>query len=120
MSGFAGSRSLDERRRRRLAVESDEATAETLSTPLPKRAAPAKSPTKTRGPSHFPLRKVISAKLWKHAGVACIGLLLAAAILVAGWAAEIHGARLGSGIVRLCNLREPRLVVWFISVALLL
>jgi hypothetical protein len=117
---FAGSRSLDERRRRRLATESDEAAPEPVAAPSPRRASALKPPAKLRGPSHLPLRKVISTRLWKHAGLALLGLLVAAGILAGGWAAETHPARLGPGLVRLFDLSAARLVHWYISTAIFL
>jgi len=122
MAQFAGSRSLDERRRRRLATESDESAPEAAAATaaLPRRASSSKGPAKLRGPSHFPLRKVISARLWKHAGLALLGLLLAGAILTGGWAAETYAQRLGPGLVRLFDLSTARLVRWYVSCAIFL
>jgi hypothetical protein len=117
---FAGSRSLDERRRRRLATESDETAVEAVTASLPRRASPAKAAVKNRGPSYFPLRKLISARWWKHAGVAFLGLLLAAGILAGGWAAETHAARLGPGLVKFFELKQARLVRGYIATALFL
>jgi hypothetical protein len=120
MAQFAGSRSLDERRRRRLATESDEALAEPAAPPVVRRVTAFKSSEKSRGPGHFPLRKIISARLWKHAAVGFCGLLFAAAIAVAGWAAEAHSARLGPGFVSLFGLSTARVVRWYLATALLL
>jgi hypothetical protein len=117
---FAGSRSLDERRRRRLATESDEATPEVVPPPAPRRAAIARATATTRGPSHFPLRKMISPRLWKHAGLALLGVLFAAAILVSGWAAETHAGRIGPGLAQLFDLSGARLVRWYLSTMLFL
>jgi hypothetical protein len=119
---FAGSRSLDERRRRRLATESDEAAAEssTASAPAPRRATFSKATPRPRGPSHFPLRKAISARWWKHGGVALVGLALAAGILAAGWTAQTHPERLGPGLARFFDLSAGRLVRWYISTAVFL
>ena len=117
---FAGSRSLDERRRRRLATESEEAVPETAAAPMPRRVAAPKTQAATRGPSHFPLRKLISARLWKHAGVALLGLLIGSGILAGGWAAEIYPARLGPGLVRFFDLSAARLVRCYVSLAILL
>jgi hypothetical protein len=117
---FAGSRSLDERRRRRLATESEDVAPEVVAAPLPRRLPATKAPVKVRGPSHFPLRKVISARRWKHAGLAFLGLLLAGGILAGGWAAETHAEKLGPGFVRLFDLSAGRLVRWYVSWALVL
>lgn len=117
MAQFAGSRSLDERRRRRLATESDESAAKIVAAPAPRRAAASKREIRPRGPSHFPLRKVISPRLWKHGLVALVGLLLAAGILAGGWAAETHAARMGPGLAKLFDLSRGRLVRWYVASA---
>jgi hypothetical protein len=120
MAQFAGSRSLDERRRRRLATESDEAHAETPTTPIPRRVSGVKSPAKSRGPGHFPLRKVISARLWKHSAIGLGGSLLAAGIVLGGWAAQVHSDRLGPGFAWLFNLSAAHLVRWYVATAIYL
>jgi hypothetical protein len=120
MTQFAGSRSLDERRRRRLATESDEGLAEAAPAPISRRASAVKSPSKVRGPGHFPLRKIISSRLWKHSVVGLCGLLLAGGLMVAGWAAHVHPARLGPGFVWLFDLPGARIVRWYLSTAIFL
>jgi hypothetical protein len=121
MTQFAGSRSLDERRRRRLATESDEALTEAPAVaPVLRRASKSKEPSKARGPGHFPLRKIISSKLWKHSVVGLFGLVLAGALLVAGWAAHEHAARLGPGFVWLFDLPAARIVRLYLSTAMFL
>ncbi len=120
MAEFAGSRSLDERRRRRLATESDEALSESAAPPVSRRVTAFKRPEKSRGPGHFPLRKIISARLWKHSVVGFCGMLLASAIVAAGWAAEVHPARLGPGFLPLFDLSAARLVRWYLSTAIFL
>ena len=117
---FAGSRSLDERRRRRLATESDEAAPETIVAPMPRRSPAAKVPVKQRGPSHFPLRKAISSRLWKHAGLGLLGLGLSVGILAGGFAAQTHPARLGPGLTWFLDLSTARLVRWYVSSAVFL
>src|SRR5438105_349243 len=98
MSGqFAGSRSLDERRRRRLAAGSDEAANETDSAAPPRKSRAAKPPISRRGPGHFPLRKIISSRLWKILAIGCCAGLVAAGVLVGGWAAETRSEKLGPG-----------------------
>ena len=120
MTQFAGSRSLDERRRRRLATESDDASAEPAAPPVSRRVTAFKPPEKSRGPGHFPLRKIISVRLWKHSAVGLCGMLFVSAIAVAGWAAEVHPARLGPGFVSLFDLSEARLVRWYLSTTIFL
>src|SRR5579872_7370008 len=120
MAQFAGSRSLDERRRRRLATESEEGLTEAPPAPAPRRTSTAKSPSKSRGPGHFPLRKIVSSKLWKHSIVGLCGLLLAGGLLVSGWAAHVNPARLGPGFVWLFDLSAARFVRSYLSTAMLL
>src|SRR5580658_10269081 len=115
MTQFAGSRSLDERRRRRLAVESDDAQAEVPAAPIPRRVSAIKTPAKSRGPGQFPLRKIISSRLWKHATVGLSGVLLAGGIVFAGWLAQTHPDRLGPGFARLFDLSSASLARWYLS-----
>ncbi len=120
MTGFAGSRSLDERRRRRLATGAETVALEAVAEPAPRRPAPAKVMQKRRSPSHFPLRKVISARYWKLAAIVLGAMLAGAAILGGGWAAANFGQQLGPGFVLLFGLDAARLVRGFAAVGLLL
>lgn len=120
MAQFAGSRSLDERRRRRLAVESEEGPAETPATAISRRVSSANKPGTSRGPGQFPLRKIISARLWKHSVVALSGLTLGGGVLVAGWAAQVYPARLGPGFAWLFDLSAARIVRCYLSTAFFL
>jgi hypothetical protein len=121
MAGFAGSRSLDERRRRRLATESDTVAFEAVADPSPpRRTSAAKLKRIRRGPAHFPLRKVISIRYWKLAAVILCITLAGAGILTGGWAAATHGEQLGPGFVLLFRLDAARLVRGFAAVGLLL
>jgi hypothetical protein len=120
MTGFAGSRSLDERRRRRLATGAETVALETVAEPAPRRAAPTKVKQKRRSPSHFPLRKVISARYWKLAAIVLCAALAGVAILGGGWAAANYGQQLGPGFVLLFGLDAARLVRGSAAVGLLL
>jgi hypothetical protein len=120
MTGFAGSRSLDERRRRRLATGSENAAFEAVADPAPRRVAPARIKRTRRGPAHFPLRKVISIRYWKLAAVILGATLAGAGILIGGWAAATYGAQLGPGFVLFFRLDAARLVRGFAAVGLLL
>lgn len=120
MSGFAGSRSLDERRRRRLATDAETVALETVAEPAPRRSASAKVKLKRRGPSHFPLRKVIPVRYWRLAAIVLCAALAGAAILVGGWAAATYKEQLGPGFVLLFGLDAARLVRGFAAVGLLL
>ena len=93
---FAGSRTLDERRRRWLAANEMEQAAKSAGTGSPKpRAAEEPVPAQARI-TQFPLRKVISPKGWKVASVAFLAFLLGAGILA-----------LGSGRVPVAPWLEP-------------
>jgi len=102
---FAGSRHLDERRRRRLAVSADnESIVSGVSTEL----GPAASSEVTEGKSshetkvsHFPLRKLISPKAWKLWGIGLIGFLVSLALLRAGQIASAQGSGASPEFVRL-------------------
>ncbi len=120
MTGFAGSRSLDERRRRRLATDAETVAFEAATDPAPRRVTPAKVKRRRRGPAHFPLRKVISIRYWKLAAIIFLATLAGAGTLVGGWAAATHGEPLGPGFVLFFRLDAARLVRGFAAVGLLL
>ncbi|HUG91052.1 MAG TPA: hypothetical protein VML55_09475 [Planctomycetaceae bacterium] len=87
---FAGSRHLDERRRRRLAVESDEAAPDSAAPRDEAAAAIARARARTL--RHFPLRKLISSRRWKLWGVLfALSLLGAAAVAGSTLAAQPAG-----------------------------
>jgi hypothetical protein len=120
MTGFAGSRSLDERRRRRLATDSDAVALEAVAEPAPRRVATPRPKQSRRGPAHFPLRKVISIRYWKLALVILTAVAASAGILFGGWAATIYTERLGPGFVLLFRLDAARLVRGLATVGFLL
>jgi hypothetical protein len=120
MTGFAGSRSLDERRRRRLATDSDTVPLETVAEPVPRRVATQRPKQSRRGPAHFPLRNVISIRYWKLALVILCATAAGAGVLFGGWAATIYGEQLGPGFVMLFRLDAARLVRGFATIGFLL
>jgi hypothetical protein len=120
MTGFAGSRSLDERRRRRLATDAETVAFEAATEPAQRRLTPPKVKRRRRGPAHFPLRKVISIRYWKLAAVIFLATLAGAGALAGGWAAATHGEQLGPGFVLFFRLDAARLVRGFAAVGLLL
>lgn len=101
-ANFAGSRSVDERRRRRLAADSDESRAPETATSRPV-AKDAGKAAALRSASRFPLRKLISPRLWKLWGVAMLGLAVGVAVV---WA-SVHYANyadvMGPGFARMFN-----------------
>jgi hypothetical protein len=120
MTGFAGSRSLDERRRRRLASGADTVALETVAEPAPRRTTAAKAKRTGRGSAHFPLRKVISIRYWKLASVILLATLTAVGILAGGWAAGLYPEQLGPGFVIFFRLDSARLVRAFAALGLVL
>jgi len=74
------------------------------------------------GPLHdqFPLRKVISPKLWKHWGLWLFGLLVGAGILYGGLCVSRQGNQLGPGFVRLFDLSSSPIIRCYSSFLLVL
>lgn len=106
---FAGSRSLDERRRRRLAVENDEPTSPR------RRGKRGRGSGKTDGratakearcPSHLPLRRIISPRIWKIWAIGLTGLVAVAAIVFLSLRAESLAAACGPEVAGLFDPRE--------------
>lgn len=81
---FAGSRSLDERRRRWLAANEMEQAAGSANVGASKPKTEEELPPAEAQLTQFPLRKIISAKGWKIACVALWTFLLGAGILALG------------------------------------
>jgi hypothetical protein len=119
MTGFAGARSLDERRRRRLATGSETVAFEAVAEPTQRRA-PRPKLKRSRGPAHFPLRKVISIRYWKLATIILSATAVAAGILAGGWAATTYTERLGPGFVLMFRLDAAPLVRGFAAIGFLL
>ncbi|HEX6987241.1 MAG TPA: hypothetical protein VF170_17820 [Planctomycetaceae bacterium] len=105
MSGrFAGSKSLDERRRRRIAAD------EPRLTPSPSDAAAAPKPLPIRRPTgRFPLRRIVSRSPWKLAGVGLAALALCGAGLAAGHLPPVRSGAYGPGLAALCSAESGRL-----------
>jgi len=80
---FAGSRTLDERRRRWLASNESEQAADSKTAKPQPTSAENPAPVELRI-TQFPIRKVISPKGWKIAGVGLLVLLCGAAIVALG------------------------------------
>lgn len=114
---FAGSRSLDERRRRRLASESGEsASSTTAAEPARKRRSrrgKGADSSRRRRASHFPLRKLISARFWKIWGVGFCVMLAGAGVLAGTWAAAERPELLGPGFARYFEPSSSRAVTYF-------
>lgn len=115
-ASFAGSKHLDERRRRRLAADAEDpapaASAGALLVP-----SRVHSISDTAGRPQFPLRKLISHAAWKH-------WLLGVCALAAGGLLLWAGARMaaasfrGDQVLRLFDLAEGRLLPFYQSALL--
>lgn len=120
---FAGSRSLDERRRRRLASENEELP---LQNTIPVGAVALLGPSRAerearRGLSKgVPFRKFISPKLWKHWAIAVAGTMLASLVLFLGFHEEAIARVGGPNLGELISLSTGRLATCFNSMTLLL
>ncbi|QDU38806.1 hypothetical protein Mal4_31360 [Maioricimonas rarisocia] len=115
---FAGSRSVDERRRRRLAQEADVAATSPRqrSTSKATTAAPATTEaTPTSLPAELPVVSVIPRSWWKHVTLAFTAILLLAGVVYWGY----HLDQTGSGLAPALGLKAGRMSRFFSTVALL-
>ena len=121
---FAGSRNLDERRRRRLATHAvQEAVTEgTLieSAPTDHSGHKTNDRSEISNVSHFPLRKLISPKAWKLWGIGLFGLLVGVALLRAAQIATETGSGASSSFVLLFDPASGRALRVYGSVMFLL
>lgn len=122
---FAGSRFLDDRRRRRLAGEGEESA--------PTAASRSKSNADNTGTAttrnhrsrrklskRLPLRRLISPRIWKHCLIAVVMIGVAAGILWAGWEVESIRETCGPAVADLVDLSRGRLLSGFGGLLLLL
>ena len=109
---LAGSRFLDERRRRRLAADSGEDPLFTLAA-RPQQAGQAAASSPSPSALHFPLQKAISRRLWKIWAVGTLGLVVGAALLSAGFYAERAADVVGPAFVHLFDLAAGRAIRFF-------
>jgi hypothetical protein len=117
---FAGSRSLDERRRRRIAGTWDEDA--TVASPPPADShpdGPASSGSYTpRSRRRLPLQRVIPALLWKHVLAATFLLTVGVAIFALESEAERIAESLGPAAGEFVSARNGRLLPFFSGVLL--
>ncbi len=106
---FAGSRSLDDRRRRRLATEAGDEVKSTSG----RTRRSTKPKTQEEEPrlqiTHFPLRKLISPRRWKIWAITLAVLAVNAGILWAAVKIGPEAAEYGPNVVRLIDLESGRL-----------
>lgn len=131
---FAGSQRLDERRRRRLAAESDDIADETSqvsrSEPLPApdgriRHAHQPAGDDSSGPAaenlpQLPLHVLIPTALWKHFAIAATFLALGGGILAANVQAGRWEQFVGPGVTQLFRVDGGPVSRWYASLLLLL
>lgn len=118
-ASFAGSKHLDERRRRRLAVETDEYSQNSGTDGL---ADPVSSRGRSRDAygTSLPLRTFIARRLWKHWAITGGAFLLVAALLYVGFQMPQAAGKLGPGARRLFDPVSGPVYQWTAGVFLLL
>lgn len=116
---FAGSRCVDERRRRRLAQEADSVPEPPVRASRAKArdaSTPAATPTSDRLPrGSSPADTLVSPRLWKHAAVGIVSLLAWGAVLLIGDSAD----RSATGLEMVVGLQAGKLTAFFSTVMLL-
>ncbi|MAT97876.1 MAG: hypothetical protein CL608_12090 [Anaerolineaceae bacterium] len=114
-ASFAGARNLDERRRRRLATAAEDQAV------TPARRVPSETPEygdensnrKVASVALFPVRKLISPRVWKHAFTGMFLFAVAALILTAGLHLESRPEQFGPGFAKLFEFETGRAVSYF-------
>ncbi|MGC1273407.1 MAG: hypothetical protein WBC44_06835 [Planctomycetaceae bacterium] len=115
MSGrFAGSKSVDDRRRRRIAAEENLPTSSADAAKAAEKPLPIQRPT-----GRFPLRRIVSRSPWKLAGVALAVFAVCVTGLAAGYSPAVSAGKYGPGIASLCDAETGRLATVFAGLLLL-
>ncbi len=111
---------MDERRRRRLATESEGIDGAREQKRRSGRSTTSKTARlhRMRRATHFPLRKLFSSKLWKVWGLGLLLMMSGMAVIAATWSAAEHPEWMGPGLVRFFDLASNRVVPYFNSVLL--
>lgn len=123
---FAGSQRLGDRRRRRLAVETEDGSDPGLTVgELPAadgfgRTVHSAGPEATREPIALPLERLIPVQWWKYALGAFAGLLLGGGILATSWYEPLGAQLAGPGVTRLFTLPGAPVAAWFSGLLLIL
>jgi len=114
-ASFAGSRCLDERRRRRIAGnwDDEEVVPDGVCGELPPAAVIEAVERHAVPRQHLPLRRLISPRLWKHLLVAAVTLIIGVMGFWAGWEAERIGEILGPEAARLVAFGENRMLDFY-------
>ena len=120
---FAGSRHLDERRRRRLAGESDGVAQSLVTSPSaerPESATERKTPLNSGRDTVSPVPTIIPAQLWKYILLAVAGIMICGLTLAGGYFQEDCTRLLGPGIAQLLAFTNGRMTLFLSTVLLLL
>ena len=123
MNGFAGSERAGERRRRRLAVES-EGSEQTLprtsgiGDPLLRFFASTGREATQLTASNCPTLSVVTASAWKHWAVAVGGTAIGSGLVLAGLTWPEWGPNCGPGLSRLLKTTSSPLITWLYSLTL--
>ena len=121
---FAGARSLDDRRRRRIVTGTDT----DIDPPITGNRVANRpnehgdeSPGRSSVPTdHLPLRKLISPRLWKHAVIGTAGLAVGASLLMAAMADWSTMSSYGPDVPRMLSVTAARAVTGFAGILLFL
>jgi hypothetical protein len=104
---FAGSKSLDERRRRRLVTEEKRQSTGQEGNDVPsERQLPTRRPT-----GRFPLRRVVSSSHWKLLATTIACLAVTASAVAAGQSSHVRSGAFGPGLRQLFDLEQGRIAV---------
>lgn len=121
---FAGSRNLDERRRRRLATGPDEVQVSfrsvslrpALNAALPQQASDSPRLASDR----FPLHKLVSHRVWKNLAVAMMVALVGAGLIWCGWQVSRKQLQVGPSAAAFLAIHEGTAIRSFGASLLLL
>ena len=119
--GFAGSRSLDGRRRRRLVSESDDGIHELHLPEAPQ--SPEAAECGEPQPSTevmFPVRQLVSPRIWKHWAVGFLGAVIVACLIGGAYESAVLADSMSPGLLHLFALPGMRVATFFSSTLLLL
>lgn len=123
---FAGSQRLGDRRRRRLAVETEDSQTESsdakgLASPEGMVRNLHREPVSEQATSSvpdLPLGTLIPSQWWKYLAGGIGGALLAGGLLAAAWYESIWSTLTGTGIPRLFRLPDAPVAAWYSSLLL--
>ncbi|VAX40257.1 hypothetical protein MNBD_PLANCTO02-1967 [hydrothermal vent metagenome] len=107
---------MDDRRRRRLAKESDEtvsnnAASEKITKPESPCSKAEQISARKRLRRHFPLRKLISQRKWKVVTAACLAIVSSVLVVLSGFYSEWVSLNLGVGFSTFANPLSGKLAM---------